>query len=105
MQRSVGSIRVTSPGTRFVVPAAGGRHAHPLSRSHSRIRPRIPQAARAAALRDPLGAVRRAARSSSVRPGPRLATRATIHSATVRWTEPRRALRDPRSWQAPSRIA
>ena len=46
-------------------PAGGGRHAHPLSRGHSRIRPRIPTAAREAASREPLTALRRSARSLS----------------------------------------
>ena len=96
---------MTSPATRFVVPAGGGRHAHPLSRSHSRSQPGIPPSARAAALRDPIGAVRRSARSLSVRPGLPLTRRATIRAATVRWTQPRQALRGPRSWRAPSRTA
>lgn len=65
----------------------------------------IAEATRAAAERDPLGAVRRSARSLTVRPGPRRAMRTTSHSATVRWTKSRRAPSAPRSWQAPSRTA
>lgn len=96
-------MRVSTAGARFVTPAANGRHAHPLSRAHTRIRPSIPHAARAAAQRDPLGAVRRSARSLDVSPAAPSPTRATIRAATIHWTSVRPAPRDPRSWRSASR--
>jgi len=83
-----------------VSPAGSGRRSHPLSRGHSRISPHIPRAARAAAGRDPVAAVRRAARSLT--PGGQLRSVAglTMRPASMHWSTPRRALRAPRSFRA-----
>ena len=96
-------MRVSTAGARFVTPAASGRHAHPLSRAHSRIRPSIPHAARAAAQRDPVGALRRSARRFDLASAPHQPTRATIQGSTIRWTSVRPHPRDPRSWRSASR--
>ena len=82
--------------------AGSARAPHPLSRSHSRITPRIPPAVRAAIVRDPLGAVRRSARSLTAEPvGTGVPT--TIRPASIHWSSPHRALRDPRSFRAVTR--
>lgn len=96
-------MRTTHRGTRFVSLPGSARAPHPLSRGHTRTRPRVPSAIRAAAVRDPVGAVRRSARSLSLEPvgGPGAA--AAIRPTSIRWSSPHRALRDPRSFRAVTR--
>ncbi len=96
-------MRVTHRGTRFVSGTASARAPHPLSRSHPRITPRVPSAVRAAAVRDPLGAVRRSARSLTPEREIEPATHAAIRPASIHWSSPHRALRDPRSFRAVKR--
>ncbi len=96
-------MRVTHRGTRFVSPAGSARGPHPLSRSHSRITPRVPSAARAAVVRDPLGAIRRSARSLTPGPASGVGAPSAIRPASIHWSSPHRALRDPRSFRAVTR--
>lgn len=79
------------------------RAPHPLSRGHSRITPGVPAVVRAAVVRDPVGAIRRSARSLTPEQQPEPAGHATIRPASIRWSSPHRALRDPRSFRAVSR--
>lgn len=80
--------------------AGSARAPHPLSRSHSRITPRVPSAVRAAVVRDPVGAIRRSARSLTAERAGAAATPAAIRPASIHWSSPHRALRDPRSFRA-----
>ena len=82
-----------------MTPVGVGRAAGPLSRGNARRSPRIPVAARAAKMREPVEAVRRSARSL-VAPETSAATGRTLHPASIHWSTPRRALRDPRSFRA-----
>jgi hypothetical protein len=100
MQRAVGSIRTKHRGTRFVTPAGSGRAVGPLSRGSARRSPRIPVAARAAMMREPVGAVRRSARSLVAPGATGAATGRAVHPASIHWSTPRRALRDTRSFRA-----
>jgi len=100
MQRGVGSIRAMHRATRFVRPAGAGRAAGPLSRGNVRRMPRIPSAARAAIMREPLGAVRRSARSVVAGGVEQPSNRRAIRPASIHWSTPRRALRDRRSFRA-----
>jgi hypothetical protein len=96
-------MRVTHRGTRFVSPAGSGRGPHPLSRSHSRNRPRVPSAIRAAVVRDPVGAIRRSARSLTPEHRADTAPTTALRPASIHWSSPHRALRDPRSFRAVTR--
>ncbi|MGD8684946.1 MAG: hypothetical protein PVG27_13445 [Chloroflexota bacterium] len=100
MQRSVGSIRAARRATRFVSPVGSGRRPHPLSRGHSRQVLRIPPAARAAVRREPVGAIRRSARSLTPDAPSGSAAARPIRPASIHWSTPRRALRDPRWFRA-----
>ncbi|RKY16537.1 MAG: hypothetical protein DRQ55_17815 [Planctomycetota bacterium] len=85
-------------------PAGSGRRPHPLSRGHDRSVLPIPRAARAVAERDPVGALRRSARSLTADRPAQVAARATIRPASIHWSAPRRELRDPRSFRAVPRL-
>lgn len=100
MQRGVSSIRVSHRATRFVPPAGTARGPHPLSRGQARGRPHIPAAARAAVGRDPVGALRRAARSLTTDRSTEPRTAGALRPASIHWSTPRRALADPRSFRA-----
>jgi hypothetical protein len=102
MQRSAGSTRMIRRGARFVSPAAAAHGTRLLSRTHSRITPRVPRAARLAAVRDPLAAVVRSARSLDRQRAARAGAHVRIRTRSMRWTAPRRALHDPRSFRAVS---
>lgn len=80
--------------------AGPARAPHPLSRSHSRITPRVPSVVRAAVVRDPVGAVRRSARSLTAERATGAGNPKAIRPASIHWSSPHRALRDPRSFRA-----
>jgi hypothetical protein len=96
-------MRVTHTGTRFVSPAGSGRAPYGLSRNHTRTRPRVPLAARTASVRDPVGAVRRSARSLTPERSADVAATTAIRPASIHWSSPHRALRDPRAFRAVTR--
>jgi hypothetical protein len=58
---------------------------------------------RAAVVRDPVGAIRRCARSLTPERALEPETRFAIRPASIRWSTPHRALRDPRSFRAVTR--
>jgi hypothetical protein len=91
-------MRATGQRTRFVVPAGSARGRHPLARGRSRTTPSTPRAALALVRRDPLGAVRRSARSLKTHP-PVTRGGAVVPGRRVamRWAVTRRGLRDPRA--------
>jgi len=60
----------------------------------------VPLAVRAAVVRDPVGAVRRSARSLTPEREIEPTSHAVIRPASIHWSSPHRALRDPRSFRA-----
>ena len=81
-------------------PAGSGRRAHPLSRGHSRRPPQAAPLTRTAAVREPVKAIRRSARSLTPDQPATVASARTIRPSSMHWSTPRRALRDPRSFRA-----
>jgi hypothetical protein len=63
----------------------------------------VPLAVRAAVIRDPVAAIRRSARSLTPEPAAGQGTAAAIRPASIHWSSPHRALRDPRSFRAVTR--
>ena len=84
-------------------PAGSARAPHPLSRGHSRATSRVPSVVRAAVARDPVGAIRRSARILTPERTADSAATTAIRPASIHWSSPHRALRDPRSFRAVTR--
>ncbi len=96
MQTGHGPARAAHPRPRFVPPAGSGMRGHPLLiRGAARSRACIPQAALAAARREPLAAVRHAARSLILAPAVPAHRGSTLPRASLSWVG-RRRLRDDR---------